>query len=106
MPLKRHEVQVMAENGQGQMFLVDRCVIQAKDGADAAKRYARLFVSREQPGSDTRWQPENPEGHAPYCADPFHSLARYCEANEEEPQTLRGEPSAAWHKDHPEEEEK
>jgi hypothetical protein len=47
------------------------------------------------------WQPEHPAGHAPYCAHPAHSLAVYCAADPAEPATLAGQPSRAWHRDHP-----
>jgi hypothetical protein len=47
------------------------------------------------------WQPEQPAGHAPWCVTPYHSLGRRCEAGPDEPQTLRGRPSRAWRRDHP-----
>lgn len=51
--------------------------------------------------SDTLWRPEHPAGHEPFCASPHHSLTTYCRASELEPQTLKGEPSQAWLRDHP-----
>lgn len=52
------------------------------------------------PRSGIAWQPEEPAGHAPYCAHPSHSLTAYCAADPAEPATMRGEPSEAWKRDH------
>ena len=51
--------------------------------------------------SDIRWYPDVPHGHARYCVSPYHSLMRYCAASPDEPATMRGEPSRAWLRDHP-----
>lgn len=53
------------------------------------------------PPSGVLWQPEHPLGHAPYCAHPSHPLGTYCAADPAEPGTLRGQPSQAWLRDHP-----
>lgn len=52
------------------------------------------------------WYPETIGGHQPFCVYPGgHAPAEWCKADDSEPQTLRGEPSKAWHRDHPKEEE-
>lgn len=53
--------------------------------------------------SSTLWQPESPAGHAPYCVWPSHPLGTYyCAADPSEPDTMRGRPSKAFLRDHPE----
>ena len=47
------------------------------------------------------WDTDKVIGHAPYCTSPFHSMAVYCSASPDDPPTLNGQPSRAWHADHP-----
>lgn len=52
--------------------------------------------------SATTWQPEDPAGHAPYCAYPgAHPPGQACAASERDPATLAGKPSRAWLRAHP-----
>lgn len=48
--MTRFEITVLAQNDDGQMVLADRVAISADTTADAAKRYAALFLdSAESP---------------------------------------------------------
>ena len=48
----KFEITVMAENGSGQMVLMDRCTLTANKTSDAARQYAELFAQLSQPACD------------------------------------------------------
>lgn len=82
-------------------FVVDfdlAAYYEAVKGGQAGEGWPPLAAQRVP---SALWQPEHPAGHAPYCVSPAHSLGVYCSASPSEPATLHGQPSQAWHRDHP-----